>query len=118
MEPVSAAPLASHDLPIAVISTARKKPGGFKALLPEYKDRVRGISIDPPSTTGHESWVYNDDVRDPKIVLWLGQGVGKGGDDLCRHDKGLCMMHPRLQLLRWVLMEETDAASSLNKVDE
>ena len=87
--------MGCHDLPIAIISTARKKPGGFKALLPEYRGQVRGISINPPSNTGNESWEYNADVNDPKIVLWLGQGVGKDGENLCRHDKGLSMMHPR-----------------------
>lgn len=30
---------------------------------------------------------------------WLGQVVGKEGEDLSRHDKWLCMMYPRLKLL-------------------
>ena len=33
------------------------------------------------------------------ISEWLGRTVGREVDDLCRHDKWLCMMYPRLQLL-------------------
>lgn len=78
----------------------------LKALLPEYEGRIRCIYIDPPYNTGNESWVYNDNVNDPQIVKWLGQVVGKDGEDLCRHDKWLCMMYPRLQLLRRLLAED------------
>ena len=34
---------------------------------------------------------------------WLGEIVGKEGDDLSRHDKWLCMMYPRLRLLHKLL---------------
>ena len=78
----------------------------LKALLPEYEGRIRCIYIDPPYNTGNESWVYNDNVNDPQLVKWLGQVVGKDGEDLCRHDKWLCMMYPRLQLLRRLLAED------------
>ena len=56
-------------------------------------------NIDPPYNTGNEGWVYNDNVNDPKIKKRLGEGVGKEGEDLTRHDKRLCMMYPRLKLL-------------------
>ena len=56
-------------------------------------------NIDPPYNTGNEGWVYNDNVNDPKIKKRLGEVVGKGGEDLTRHDKRLCMMYPRLKLL-------------------
>ncbi|MGO5269144.1 site-specific DNA-methyltransferase [Parafannyhessea umbonata] len=75
----------------------------LKALLPEYEDQVDCIYIDPPYNTGNEGWVYNDNVNDPRIRKWLGQAVGKEGEDLTRHDKWLCMMYPRLQLLRKML---------------
>ena len=78
----------------------------LKALLPEYEGRVRCIYIDPPYNTGNESWVYNDNVTAPQIVKWLGQVVGKDGEDLCRHDKWLCMMYPRLQLPRRLLADD------------
>lgn len=71
----------------------------LKALLPEYEGKIKCIYIDPPYNTGNESWVYNDNVNDPKIKKWLGQIVGKEAEDLTRHDKWLCMMYPRLQLL-------------------
>lgn len=72
----------------------------LKALLPKYEGKVRCIYIDPPYNTGNEGWVYNDNVNDPKIRKWLGEVVGKEGEDLSRHDKWLCMMYPRLKLLQ------------------
>ncbi|MCI7667488.1 MAG: hypothetical protein MSS17_03065, partial [Megasphaera elsdenii] len=71
----------------------------LKSLLPKYEGRISCIYIDPPYNTGNEGWVYNDNVNDPRIKKWLGEVVGKEGDDLSRHDKWLCMMYPRLKLL-------------------
>ena len=68
----------------------------LKALLPRYEGRVKCVYIDPPYNTGNEGWVYNDNVNDPKIRKWLGEVVGREGEDLSRHDKWLCMMYPRL----------------------
>ena len=79
----------------------------LKALLPQYEGRIRLIYIDPPYNTGNEGWVYNDNVNDPRIRKWLGQVVGKEGEDLSRHDKWLCMMYPRLRLLQKLLAEES-----------
>ena len=78
----------------------------LKALLPRYERRVKCIYIDPPYNTGNEGWVYNDNVNDPKIKKWLGEVVGKEGEDLTRHDKWLCMMYPRLKLLQKLLAED------------
>ena len=78
----------------------------LKALLPQYEGRVNCIYIDPPYNTGNESWVYNDNVKEPRIVKWLGDVVGREGEDLCRHDKWLCMMYPRLQLLKRLLADD------------
>lgn len=78
----------------------------LKALLPRYEGRVKCIYIDPPYNTGNEGWVYNDNVNDPKIKKWLGEVVGKEGEDLTRHDKWLCMMYPRLKLLQKLLSED------------
>ena len=78
----------------------------LKSLLPEYEGRVKCIYIDPPYNTGNEKWVYNDNVNDPKIKKWLGEVVGKEGEDLSRHDKWLCMMYPRLKLLHKLLAED------------
>lgn len=75
----------------------------LKSLLPEFEGKVNCIYIDPPYNTGNEGWVYNDAVNDPKIKKWLGQVVGKEGEDLSRHDKWLCMMYPRLKLLHRLL---------------
>jgi adenine-specific DNA-methyltransferase len=78
----------------------------LKSLLPEYEGKVKCIYIDPPYNTGKEGWVYNDSVNHPKILKWLGDVVGKEGDDLSRHDKWLCMMYPRLQLLHKLLAND------------
>lgn len=77
----------------------------LKSLLPEYEGRVDCIYIDPPYNTGNENWVYNDNVNDPRIKRWLGEVVGKEGEDLSRHDKWCCMMYPRLRLLKDLLSE-------------
>lgn len=72
----------------------------LKALLPYYAGKVKCIYIDPPYNTGNESWIYNDNVNSPEIHAWLGKVVGKDAEDLSRHDKWLCMMYPRLKILR------------------
>ena len=78
----------------------------LKALLPEFRGRIKCIYIDPPYNTGNEGWVYNDNVNDPKIKRWLNAVVGKEGEDLSRHDKWLCMMYPRLKLLHELLADD------------
>ncbi len=78
----------------------------LKALLPQYEGKVKCIYIDPPYNTGNEGWVYNDNVNDPRIRKWLGEVVGREGEDLSRHDKWLCMMYPRLKLLQRLLAED------------
>ena len=78
----------------------------LRALMPLYSGRVKCIYIDPPYNTGNESWVYNDNVNHPKIKKWLGEVVGKDGEDLTRHDKWLCMMYPRLKLLHKLLAKD------------
>ncbi len=78
----------------------------LKSLLPRYEGRVKCVYIDPPYNTGNEGWVYNDNVNDPQIRAWLNKVVGKEGEDFTRHDKWLCMMYPRLMLLRKLLAED------------
>lgn len=78
----------------------------LKALLPYYAGQVKCIYIDPPYNTGNENWVYNDNVNSPEIKAWINKVVGKEGEDLSRHDKWLCMMYPRLVLLREFLTED------------
>lgn len=78
----------------------------LKALLPYYAGQVKCIYIDPPYNTGNEGWAYNDNVNSPLIREWLGKVVGKEGETLDRHDRWLCMMYPRLALLRQFLRED------------
>ena len=89
----------------------------LKALLPRYEGRVKCIYIDPPYNTGNEGWVYNDNVNDPKIKKWLGEVVGKEGEDLTRHDKWLCMMYPRLKLLQKLLAEDGVIFVSIDEIE-
>lgn len=76
----------------------------LKALLPTYAGKIKCIYIDVPYNTGNENWVYNDNVNSPMIQEWLGKVVDI--EDLTRHDKWLCMMMPRLKLLRELLSED------------
>ncbi|MFZ5802923.1 MAG: site-specific DNA-methyltransferase [Candidatus Omnitrophota bacterium] len=76
----------------------------LKALLPTYAGKVKCIYIDPPYNTGNEKWVYNDNVNSPMMQEWLGKIVDR--EDLTRHDKWLCMMMPRLKLLRELLSDD------------
>ena len=75
----------------------------LKALLPHYAGKVHCVYIDPPYNRGGETWVYNDAVNSPEMRAWLGAVVGGESADLSRHDKWLCMMYPRLVLLRELL---------------
>ncbi len=82
----------------------------LKSLLPTYSGKIKFINIDPPYNTGNEKWVYNDNVNSPMINEWLGKVVDK--EDMTRHDKWLCMMMPRLKLLKELLSE--DGAIAIN----
>ena len=91
----------------------------LKALLPFYAGQVKCIYIDPPYNTGNEGWVYNDNVKSPVIQKWLGEVVGREGETLDRHDRWLCMMYPRLALLKqflspdgsiWISMDDSEIA--------
>lgn len=78
----------------------------LKALFPYYAGQVKCIYIDPPYNTGNEDWVYNDNLSSKDTLQWLGKVVGKEMDTLTRHDKWLCMIHPRLSLLKQMLRDD------------
>ena len=78
----------------------------LKALLPAYAGRIKCIYIDPPYNTGNENWIYNDRVNSPLMREWLDKNTPIDGEDLERHDKWLCMMWPRLQLLHELLADD------------
>ena len=73
---------------------------------PATAGRIKCIYIDPPYNTGNEGWSYNDNVNSPLMQAWLAKNGPVDGEDLERHDKWLCMMWPRLQLLRELLAED------------
>ncbi len=76
----------------------------LKALLPTYGGKVKCVYIDPPYNTGNEHWQYSDNVNSPMMQEWLGKEVDL--EDMTRHDKWLCMMMPRLKMLRELLSED------------
>ena len=78
----------------------------LKALLPRYGGRVNCIYIDPPYNTGNEGWVYNDSVNSPLMKQWFAENSPVDNEDLERHDKWLCMMWPRLHLLKELLADD------------
>lgn len=86
----------------------------LKALLPYYAGQVKCIYIDPPYNTGNENWIYNDNVNSPEIKRWLGEVVGSETEDLSRHDKWLCMVFPRLQILKELLARDGIIAISID----
>jgi adenine-specific DNA-methyltransferase len=98
----------------------------LKALLPYYGGQVKCIYIDPPYNTGVDErdeegkrigWIFSDNVGSPEIRQWLGKVVGAEADDLSRHDKWLCMMYPRLFLLRDFLKEDGVIFASIDEVE-
>ncbi|MBC8183936.1 site-specific DNA-methyltransferase [candidate division KSB1 bacterium] len=97
----------------------------LKALLPYYKGKVKCIYIDPPYNTGNEHWIYNDNVNSPQMKKWLGKIVDR--DDLSRHDKWLCMLYPRLKLLKnfldksgsiWVSIDDSEVQNMRIMLDD
>jgi adenine-specific DNA-methyltransferase len=98
----------------------------LKALLPYYAGQVKCIYIDPPYNTGVDDrdesgkrigWIYNDNVNSPAIREWLGRVVGAEAEDLSRHEKWLCMMFPRLAVLRKFLRQEGVIFASIDETE-
>lgn len=91
----------------------------LKALLPTHAGKIDCIFIDPPYNTGNEGWCYNDNVRSPLMKEWLKKSANPvDKDDLERHDKWLCMMYPRMQLLRELLSEEGSIFICINDIEQ
>ena len=78
----------------------------LKALLPCYANRIKCIYIDPPYNTGSQAWIYNDNVNSLLMQEWLKQNSPIDSEDLEHHDKWMCMMWPRLHLLRELLADD------------
>lgn len=90
----------------------------LQALMPYYQNKIRCIYIDPPYNTGQDKWKYSDRVNSPKIRKWLGKVVGGESEDLSRHDKWLCMMMPRLKLLKELLSDNGVIFISIDENEE
>ncbi len=88
----------------------------LKALLPRYAGRVDCIYIDPPYNTGEQTWSYNDNVNSPLMQQWLKENP-VNDEDMLRHDKWLCMMYSRLQILSELLKEDGAIFVSINDIE-
>lgn len=98
----------------------------LKSLLPRYAGQVDLVFIDPPYNTGNEGWCYNDNVNSPIMKEWLSTNP-VDGEDMLRHDKWLCMMWPRLVLLRellsekgsiWITLDDNEVHHARDMLDE
>ena len=98
----------------------------LKSLLPRYAGKVDLVFIDPPYNTGNENWSYNDNVNSPIMREWL-RSNPVNAEDMLRHDKWLCMMWPRLVLLRellsergslWMTLDDNEVHRARSIVDE
>jgi adenine-specific DNA-methyltransferase len=98
----------------------------LKSLLPRYAGKVDLVFIDPPYNTGNEGWCYNDNVNSPIMKEWLSTNP-VDGEDMLRHDKWLCMMWPRLVMLRellsddgaiWITLDDNEAHRASLVLDE
>lgn len=98
----------------------------LKALLPRYAGQVDLVFIDPPYNTGNEGWCYSDGVNSPIMKEWLSTNP-VDGEDMLRHDKWLCMMWPRLVLLRelmsesgsiWITLDDNEVHRARMVLDE
>jgi adenine-specific DNA-methyltransferase len=98
----------------------------LKALLPRYAGAVDLVFIDPPYNTGNEGWCYSDGVNSPIMREWLSTNP-VDGEDMLRHDKWLCMMWPRLVLLRellsergsiWITLDDNEVHHARDILDE
>lgn len=98
----------------------------LKSLLPRYAGAVDLVFIDPPYNTGNEGWCYSDNVNSPIMREWLSTNP-VDGDDLLRHDKWLCMMWPRLVLLKelladtgsiWITLDDNEVHRARMMLDE
>ena len=98
----------------------------LKSLLPRHAGQVDLIFIDPPYNTGNEGWCYSDGVNSPIMKEWLSTNP-VDGDDMLRHDKWLCMMWPRLVLLRellsdsgsiWITLDDNEVHRARMVLDE
>jgi adenine-specific DNA-methyltransferase len=98
----------------------------LKSLLPRYAGQVDLVFIDPPYNTGNEGWCYSDGVNSPIMKEWLSTNP-VDGEDMLRHDKWLCMMWPRLVLLRellsergsiWITLDDNEVHHARDILDE
>jgi adenine-specific DNA-methyltransferase len=78
----------------------------LKALLPRFAGKIKCIYCAPPYNTGSEGWHYSDNVPAPIMQAWQNAADKPvAADDPERHDKWLCMMWPRLQILHALLAD-------------
>ena len=86
----------------------------LKALLPTYAGKINVVCIDPPYNLGGD-WSYNDAVNSPLMREWLKKSANPvEKDDLERHEKWLCMMWPRLKLIKELMSPDAIIAITID----
>lgn len=86
----------------------------LKALLPVYAGKVDIVLIDPPYNLGGD-WCYNDAVNSPLMREWIKKAANPvEKDDLERHEKWLCMMWPRLKLIKELMKPDALIAVTID----
>lgn len=89
----------------------------LKSLMPQFQGRVKCVYIDPPYNTGNNGWVYNDNVNGPLFRDLLQDDCGTRSEEMARHDRWLCMMWPRLNLLRDLLSDSGIVFVSIDAIE-
>ena len=89
----------------------------LKSLLPRFGGRVKCVYIDPPYNTGNGDRIYSDRVNSPPLRQWFEQQDLNSPEAMGRHDRWLCMMWPRLQLLRELLSGDGVIFASIDAVE-
>ena len=84
------------------------------ALMPDLAGRVDMVLTDPPYNTGRRDWLYDDSASDPAVLHWLETVLGAEARTLSRQDRWLCLIYPRLIMLRRLLAEHGVIACCIN----
>nr|WP_255673945.1 site-specific DNA-methyltransferase [Komagataeibacter sp. FNDCF1] len=75
------------------------------ALPRAHAGRVDMALLDPPYNTGRRDWLYDDSASMPVWPHGLEAAMGPAARALSRQDRWLCLMYPRLIVLRRLLAE-------------
>ena len=105
IEPDESAP-ATCPVPTTISSSTATTYTPSKRYCPATRTVSSASTSTHPTTPGNEAWIYNDNVNSPLMQEWLTENSPVDNEDLERHDKWMCMMWPRLHLLKELLADD------------